>query len=187
MRQRSPAVWELVVSVGRDPLNGRWRYKSRTVRGTKREAQRALAALVHDVGAGTVRPNDVTVSETLERWLEIAGGYMSPTTLREYRRLIARRISPALGHVSIAKLTTAQIDAFYLALSQHAELSPSSVRQMHSVLRRGLRQAVRWRWIVSNPAVNATLPRRHRSELSPPTPSTIRLLLQAAAKHDPSL
>ena len=124
MRQRSPGVWELIVSVGRDPLTGKWRHKSRTLRGTKREAQRALAELVRDVSTGTVRPTDVTVSITLDRWLEVASDNLSPTTLREYRRLIARRITPALGDVNIAKLTTTRIDAFYLALSHQAELSP---------------------------------------------------------------
>jgi hypothetical protein len=90
---------------------------------------------VRDVSTGTVRPTDVTVSITLDRWLEVATDNLSPTTLREYRRLIARRIAPALGDVNIAKLTTTRIDAFYLALSHHAELSPASIRQIHSILR----------------------------------------------------
>jgi hypothetical protein len=51
LRQRSPGVWEGIVIAGRDPLTGRWRYRSRTVRGTKREAQRRLASLVHEVSS----------------------------------------------------------------------------------------------------------------------------------------
>ncbi len=37
---------ELRVYLGRDPLTGRRRYRSQTLRGTKREAQKALAAMV---------------------------------------------------------------------------------------------------------------------------------------------
>ena len=42
----------------------KWRQKSRTLRGTKREAQQALAELCADVWTGTVRPTDVTASIT---------------------------------------------------------------------------------------------------------------------------
>ncbi len=184
LRQRSPGVWEVIAIAGRDPLTGRWRYRSRTVRGTKRDAQRRLASLVHEVSSGAVRPAEVTLSVVLERWLELVGEDLSPTTLREYRRLIARRIAPALGGLSVSKVTTARLDAFYQALSREADLSPASIRQIHSILRRGLRQAVRWEWIPANPAVNATLPRRQRTEIAPPSPSTTRALLQAANEHD---
>jgi hypothetical protein len=40
MRQRSNGAWELIVDIGRDPLTGKRRQRSRTFRGTKRNAQR---------------------------------------------------------------------------------------------------------------------------------------------------
>jgi hypothetical protein len=82
LRQRSPGVWEAIVSVGRDPLSGRWRYRSRTIRGTKRYAQRELADFVHEVSSGSVRPVEITVAAALERWLDFVGDDLSPTTLR---------------------------------------------------------------------------------------------------------
>ena len=54
MRERRPGVWELIVQLPRDPASGRASQLSRTVRGTKREGQRALAALVAEVSAGKV-------------------------------------------------------------------------------------------------------------------------------------
>jgi hypothetical protein len=79
---------------------------------------------VHEVSSGTVRPAEVTLSAVLNRWLELVGDDLSPTTLREYRRLIDRRIRPALGDLNISKLTTATLDAFYQALARHARLAP---------------------------------------------------------------
>jgi hypothetical protein len=111
LREQSPGVWELIVDVGRDPLTGRRRQKSRTVRGTKRVAQRALAELIHEVDKGVLAPGDHTVGEALDRWLDLAGDDLSPTTLREYRRLIEKRIRPALGGIRLTKLTTAELDA----------------------------------------------------------------------------
>jgi TrwC relaxase len=46
MRERRPGVWELIVQLPRDPTQARARQLSRTVHGTKREAQRALAGLI---------------------------------------------------------------------------------------------------------------------------------------------
>jgi hypothetical protein len=187
MRERRPGVWELIVPLARDPLTGAKRYRSRTFRGTTREAQRALRGLCTDVDAGRFTGNEATVSDLLDRWLDLASEQLSPTTLREYRRLIARRIQPALGQVSIAKLTTPQLDAFYLALTRVAGLSPASVRQVHSILRRSLRQAVRWGWLSANPAVHASPPRLRRGEIDPPSLADLRKLLIAADAHDPGL
>ncbi len=55
MRQRG-ASWELRVYLGPDPLTGKKRYATRTVRGGKREAQTALAEMVTEAERGlTVR------------------------------------------------------------------------------------------------------------------------------------
>ena len=40
MRERRPGVWELIVQLPRDVATGKVRQLSRTVHGTKREAQR---------------------------------------------------------------------------------------------------------------------------------------------------
>jgi hypothetical protein len=70
MRQRRPGVWELIVQLPRDPTQARARQLSRTVRGTKREAQRALAELIGQVSAGKVSSAATPLSELLARWLD---------------------------------------------------------------------------------------------------------------------
>ena len=52
MQERGPKTWRLSVYVGRDSRTGRKRYAQRTVHGTKREAERALARLVTEVDEG---------------------------------------------------------------------------------------------------------------------------------------
>jgi len=136
------------------------------------------------VTAGAVRPAEISVAAALDRWLEFVSDELSPTTLREYRRLLDRRIQPALGERSLTRLTTADLDGFYSALSRQAGLAPATIRQIHSILRRGLRQAVRWGWIGAHPAVNITLPRRRTSEIQPPSPTVIRSLLDTAMERD---
>jgi len=49
MRERSPGAWQLRAFEGVDPISGKKRYRSKSFRGTKREAQKALNALVTEV------------------------------------------------------------------------------------------------------------------------------------------
>ena len=168
MRERRPGVWELIVQLPRDVASGRTRQTSRTVHGTKREAQRALAALVAEVSSGKVSSNSETLAQLLTRWLDHVGEQLSPTTAREYRRLVATLIEPALGSLTLRRVTTHRLDVFYSGLVRDRGLSPSSVRQVHAVLRGALGQAVRWGWIPTNPAATASPPKRRPREITPP-------------------
>ena len=87
-------MWELVVQLPRDPTSVRARQLSKTVHGTKREAQRALATLVSDVSAGRFVATPATFGELLDRWLEHVDDHLSPTTVREYRRLAGKVAAP---------------------------------------------------------------------------------------------
>ena len=64
MRQRGEDSWQLRVHAGRDPITGRKRYVERTFRGNKRQASKALAALVTEIGR--IRS---TVHRGRDRWL----------------------------------------------------------------------------------------------------------------------
>jgi integrase len=184
MRERRPGTWELIASLGRDPLDGRYRKVSRTVNGSKREAQRALAELVTEVTAGRESGANATVSDLLAQWLDVAGDQLSPTTLRTYRQIVRTRLGPAIGTVRVRKLRAQQLDQMYRALMHDEQLSPTTVRQVHSVIRRALAQAVRWGWVPVNVAANATPPRARRPQLGPPLMADVQKILAAAFEEN---
>ncbi|MCA1846048.1 MAG: hypothetical protein LC792_23220 [Actinobacteria bacterium] len=131
MRQRGEA-WELRVYTGRDPETGRRRYVNKTVRGGKREAERALAAMVAEVARGGLRDSKASVAELVERWFEHARNDFSPSTERETRAILDRSILPTLGAVPFNRLTVADIDRFYLRLLKNGgkdgrPLAPATV------------------------------------------------------------
>src|SRR5437899_2585888 len=170
VRQRAPGSWELRVHAGRDPLTGRKRYAQRTVKGTKREAEAALARLVTEVGDGAHAPvREGTVRELLERWFAHGEADWSPTVVRSYRSIIERVVLPRFGTTPLRKLRATDIDAFYAELRKRggangARLSAASVRRIHSVLRRALAQGVKWGLLTANPAANASPPREPHRE-----------------------
>jgi integrase len=185
LRERRPGVWELIVQLPRDSTHPRARQLTRTVHGTKREAQRELATLVGEVSAGRFVSTATTFGELLDRWLEHVADQLSPTTVREYRRLSTKLLHPDLGKLPLRRLTTQRIDSYYARLARERGLSPASIRHVHAVIRGALGQALRRGWIPANPAATASPPKLRRREIQPPAIADARTLLAAAEQQDP--
>src|SRR5205085_2546971 len=82
IRERSPGSWQLRAFEGTDPLTGKKLYRTKYVRGTKREAQKQLALLVTEVNAGVVAPAAKSVAVLLDAWIDhIEHLGRSPSTL----------------------------------------------------------------------------------------------------------
>lgn len=182
LRRRGDRRWELRVCTGRDPLKGTYRYVSRTVTGNRKEAEGALAALVTELnaGVGAVGGTNVTVVELVEQWLDLKRETLSVTTWEGYAGKARFRLVPALGKVSVRKLTVRDIDAFYRALVREEKLAASTIRQIHNVLTGSLDQAVRWGWRRDNPARLATLPSIRQADVRPPAPADVVAAIERA-------
>ena len=115
MRQRGES-WELRVFLGYDPVSGKQRYATRSVRGGKREAQRVLAEMVTEAERGLATRTTATVGELIEAWFEFATPDFSPKTVKETRGYIDRSLMPTLGARPLARLKPAALDAFYRKL-----------------------------------------------------------------------
>ena len=187
LRERRPGNWELIVQLPRDPATGKPKQLSRSHIGTKREAQRALAALVAQVAEGKISSSSTTLNELLAHWLDQVDNRLSPTTAREYRRIVNRRLGPDLGRLRLSKVTTQRIDAYYAALTREHDLSAGTVRHVHAMLRGSLGQAVKWGWIPVNPAVSASPPKLRTKEITPPSLADTLKLLAAADEYDVEL
>jgi len=86
MRRRGKS-WELRVYLEREAVSGKRRWATRTVRAGKREAQRALTAMVAEADTGTLARTDATVGELLERWFEQAKDVLPDLTHSTLQRL----------------------------------------------------------------------------------------------------
>jgi hypothetical protein len=93
-----------------DPLTGRRRYRSTTVRGSRAEAERELAAMVASVRSVRSIGLRSSVSELLEAWFAVASTTRAPTTIRQARSVLDRYLHPHLGETKVGELTTADID-----------------------------------------------------------------------------
>lgn len=184
LRQRGPDSWELRVYVGIDPETRQRRYVTRTVRGTRRAASRALAELGEEAGYARLRAG--TVADLLEQWFAAASPSWSASTVRETRSLLRCHLIPHLGHYSVTKLGTQDIDDLYAHLlraggREGAPLASGTVHRVHVVLHRALAQAVRWGWLFLNPASTASPPRLEPADIRPPSAAEVQALLESVA------
>jgi integrase len=179
-------AWRVHVYVGRDEVTGKQRYLTRTVRGTKREAEKVCASLVVEASKGkfTTRTSG-TLDGLLQDWLAHLEQYASPSTIATYRGYVQRWIVPRLGDKKIDRLRPDDFDRLYVELRKH--LGTASVLKIHTILRSALQQAVKWRMLSENPAALATRPRPVTPPIRPPTPEQVARLLAAADEYDPDL
>ena len=179
MVERTPGRWLIRVFAGRGS-DGRTRHVNRTVLGTKRDAQRALAKLIADVSGGqVVAGQPMTLVQLVERWLEDIAPQRTPRTVHEYRRLARHDVLPALGAKRLDKLTARDIDGYYRSLLERG-LSPASVRRNHALLHASLGRAVKWGLIGTNPADRASPPATRQAQVDAPAVDEVVRLIEAA-------
>ncbi len=172
--------------------DGRWcgRYTIHTADGPKRKAvygkTRAevrikLTKAMADRDSGLVfDAKNQTLGEYLGRWLEDnVKGNVGQRTFANYRSQVKEHIIPALGRVKLIALTAAHVQSFYRS-KMDSGLSPASVRYIHAVLHRALKQAVRWSLVPRNAAEAVDLPKLRRKEVSVLSPEEAKRFLETA-------
>jgi integrase len=177
--ERSPGVWRLRAYTGADPVTGNPRQVSRTFKGTKTQADSALAEFVTEVANGTVAvERTMTLEQFLDRWIDHITPSRSPTTIRGYKFKV-KRIAARLGRIPLQKLTAQQLDRAYRQWLEEG-LDPSSVHHLHRVLSAALHQAVKWGVLPVSPTDRASPPARSTRDKEIPTPEGIQGLIDVA-------
>jgi hypothetical protein len=168
IRVRADGRWEGTIDLGY--VDGKRRRKfvyahTRAEAATK--LQRAQLALLQ---GRPVLDERVRVGEFLERWLaEVVKPGRAPETWRGYRSNVRTHIVPALGHLRLARLSAADVQALVNSKREQG-LSPRSVQYVLAVLRAALSTAERWGLVARNVAKLVEPVQLRRVEVVPFTP-----------------
>src|SRR5260370_24586451 len=97
VRRRGARSWEIKFDLGVDTLSGKRRIRYAAFKGTKREAQIKMAALITSVGTGSyVEPSKTTLADfvraRVDQWEAAAD--ISARTAQRYRQLVENQIVP---------------------------------------------------------------------------------------------
>ena len=169
LEQRTKGSWTIWIELPRDPATGKRRQQTVTVRATKKDAERRLAELQHQVNTGGfVQPTKLTVGEFLKRWLrDFAAVNVRPGTLDGYRER-AKHLIAGLGNIPLSELRPEHLQG-YFAL-KHSSLSPGTLIKHHNLVHKVLSDGMRLGLIGRNVADAIDPPRPSRKEMRALTP-----------------
>lgn len=141
--------WYAVVDLPADPVTGKRRQK-RLSAPTRRECEALVVQTLGEISAGgSGETSKVTVREFLERWTAAIEPTLRPSTFRRYCDLMRLHVIPAIGGVKLGKLAPLDIQRLYADRLEYG-LSPTTVNQLHNVLHKALKQAMRWGMVSRN-------------------------------------
>jgi integrase len=174
IRQRGKRSWELKFDAGRDPATGERKIQYVSFRGTKREAQVKLAALIASVGKGDyVEPSKATVADFVRGRVDAweAKGDISARTAQRYRQLVENQIVPHLGNKVLQRLEPLDIEGWHAALRTSGKmrgeggLAARTIGHAHRVLGKALRDAVKNKMVGRNVASEEPAPKIDDNEM----------------------
>ncbi len=188
IKQRSKGSWTIVVDAGKDQETGKRRQQWHTIKGTKRDAQRALREMLTAVETGTyVKPSKLSLGEWLSQWLDsYVSMHTTPRTQESYRYIIKTHLLPALGSIPLNQLQPQHIMSHYgSALSKgrvdgKGGLSARSVLYQHRILSEALSHAVKMGHAARNVAEAVEPPRPDRATVSTLSRADIDRFLDSA-------
>jgi integrase len=129
---------------------------TKTVRGTRLEALKALRNLLHAGDKGEhVDPDKMTVRQWIEHWLSIGAPSnkrrkaVGARSLERYTELLRCHVLPSVGDRPLQQFQSTEIDGLYEQLSE--KLSARTVCNIHSILGACFGTAKRTRKIAQNP------------------------------------
>ncbi len=177
--KREPDYWELRVYAGRDPITLKKRYLSRTFRGGKREAKKALVKLAGEVMHEGPQA-EATVSHLVAAHIDhLAARGRQQRTIDGYRSIARRIAADRIGGQLIDKVSVRDFDNFYSRLAGRG-LSPATVLRYHTLLGAAFQRGMAWGWVARNTPRLATPPAVHRLPRVIPSPEVVAAVLAEA-------
>lgn len=116
------------------------------------------------------RPKKITLERFLvDEWLPARRGSLRASTAASYEQIIRNYVASTIGGAQLTEVDGSMLNTLYQQLLTEgrtetrrglgAGLSPKTVRNVHGVLTKAFRDAVRWDRLSRNPADAADPPR----------------------------
>lgn len=177
-------AWQIILEKGVDSTGKRIR-EYITVEGTKKEAERIMHEKINEYNKGIyIEPSKITVEQHLMQWVETyCKPNLSPCTVRGYLVNIKKHTLPYIGAVQLQKLIPLQIQRMFEQL-QEKNLSPRTIKYIHSTLREALHHAFKMQLIPRNPADFVSLPKQIKYRAKAYEENEVVKMLEAATNTD---
>jgi integrase len=148
---------------------------------TRAEVAQLLTQARHDLGIGLPLLDErQTVQQYLETWIEMVKSQIRGSSSRRYGDYVRVHLIPGLGKIPLAKLSAQQVQLFY-SRKLGEGLASTTVRHIHGVLHRALKDALRMGLVQRNVTEMVRAPRRANREMVTLSEEQVRRLLDVVA------
>ncbi|CAM3830071.1 site-specific integrase [Paenibacillus lactis] len=176
-------TWYFVVEAGKDEKGKRKQIFKRGFK-TEAEAKREMRRVAIQVDENTyVKPTKRTIAEFFPEWLQSKSLKVRPHTLEVYTGHVNKHIVPRLGRFELVKITTAQIEKFYIDLGKEANLSPRTILDIHKIIKSAFEAAVKRKYVTHNPVKDAETPKVDKKEMAVWDIQEVNKFLKVARGH----
>ncbi len=139
---------------------------------TNAEAKKRKTEIEYKLATNTfVTPTCKTIQELLYDYVTIYGvNKWALSTYNANKSLIDNYINPFIGDLKLDDCTPKAMEQYYLSMlkvkavakayqkDKNIMVTPSTIRELHKILRSAFNQAVKWELMLRNPVEKATLP-----------------------------
>jgi len=164
--KRAKNSYSLAISLGKDATTGKYKYQWISVKGTKKEAEKRLSEILHQLDIGTfLKPGKTTLAEYLEKWLsDYAKPNLSPRGFERYQGIITKYLIPDFGNITLTQLRPEHLQKHYTTKLNEG-LSAGTVRYHHAVIHKSLQTAVKWGLVNRNVSDGVDVPCAGHTEM----------------------
>lgn len=157
--QKKNGDWEAMLTIGFNK-KGKQRWKYFTGK-TKQEALARMRKYQAEKERGDyIEPTKMTVEAFLDYWYNNhSANKVKDTTRADDESIIRNHLKPYFGKIRLSTLKSHQIQEAYKEMEEKSGLSAKTVRNIHAVFSRALKQACKEGLIFRSPLDSITLPR----------------------------
>lgn len=172
--KRKDGTWSAYLSNVFDPSTGKFKRKYFYAKTQKEVLAKLEEARNKQKNGGVIDPIKITLGEFLDLWLtEFKKPILRPSTYESYEYIIRLHIKPSLGNILLRDLKPEQIQSYYnqkaktgrVDKSTRPDLSPRTIRYIHTILKQALEQAVKNEYVDKNVACLTSVPPKKKKEV----------------------
>lgn len=187
--KRGTNLWEVSLSLGRDPITGKYARKSLTAHGTKADARKARDKLKRDLENGLrIAEADTSFGIFADEWIDAKAksgdiGDGREAVLRNHVKLLKRYI----GNVPLSKIDAQMVERLYRRIrddkiKERGSYSNTTLRMVHTTMNQIMAKAVDYDLILRNPCERVKAPKPDDNDRRSLTvEESVRLLRQIDA------
>ena len=190
-RKTKSGKWEVEVSLGLNPADGKRKYKSKRFKRKKDAKEWAAKQEINKNMGIVIDTGDYKIKEYLNEWIEDHKENLSPTTYDGYKMIIRVHLNPALGQLKLENLRPIHIKSYFRHKKKNGRadgkkggLSQKTLLQHYRVLSKALKEAVKMELLKRNPAKAVSSPKPKKKVIQAMNEKQINKLLKVAKNEN---